>query len=168
MRDERDTRCMPPTPYADVLRRNFRAARAAADLSQADVGERMRSLGHASWLRQTMSTVEKGKRRITAEEVFALAYALDTSIARLIRPTEEDGWISFPSGMAVHITSVVGLARGVNDTAIRWNGNKPESMGTSFSPQFRELFGLAPDVLAAEFAKVTEAEHHESHDDHGA
>ena len=57
-----------PDTYADLLAKNLRAARASADLSQADVAERMRALGFRSWLSQTMSASERavsGNRQST-------------------------------------------------------------------------------------------------------
>jgi transcriptional regulator with XRE-family HTH domain len=103
---------MPPTPYADVLARNLAAARARARLSQATVGERMNKRGHTAWLRQTMSLVETGKRRVTGEELFALAYVLETSVARLMSPTEDDLEVAFPSGEAVSAADAIARVQG--------------------------------------------------------
>jgi 8-oxo-dGTP diphosphatase len=115
---------MPPAPYASILARNMRVARAAADLSQAEVGERMRDLGFTSWLRQTMSTVEKGKRRLTAEEVFWLSYILGTSVIRLMSPTEDDHWIAAPDGRAIHAQHAIRRMRSSDDGAIQWDRNR--------------------------------------------
>jgi 8-oxo-dGTP pyrophosphatase MutT (NUDIX family) len=115
---------MPPAPYASILARNMRVARAAADLSQAEVGERMRDLGFTSWLRQTMSTVEKAKRRLTAEEVFWLSYILGTSVIRLMSPTEDDHWIAAPNGKTIHAQHAAQRMRSSGDGAVRWDGNR--------------------------------------------
>jgi transcriptional regulator with XRE-family HTH domain len=148
---------MPPAPYATILTSNMRAARAAAQLSQADVGERMRELGFTSWLRQTMSTVENGKRRLTAEEVFALAFVLETTIARLVTPTADSpDFIAFPSGQSMHVSAVVGSARGARVEALRWDGNKPVFTGTSYPAQFRDL--VDPDAVDPRVAAFTAAE----------
>lgn len=108
--------------YADVLARNIRAARSRASLGQENLAARMRELGHAAWLRQTVANAEKGRRRVMAEEVLALAYALETSVGALMQPTADDGLVAFPSGMAVSFLSVQRSAAGRNDGAVRWDG----------------------------------------------
>lgn len=119
-------RSLQPVPYSSLLARNLRAARAAANLSQNDVGERMRKLGFTAWMRSTVSLAEQGKRRVTAEEVFALSYVLETTIIRLvIGPFDGDEWITFPAGTGVDVMSVAGSARGSRDGAVRWDGNTP-------------------------------------------
>jgi hypothetical protein len=57
-------RSLRPVPYGSLLASNLRAARAAANLSQSDVGERMRLLGFTAWLRSTVSLAEQDKRRV--------------------------------------------------------------------------------------------------------
>ena len=147
MRDERDTFVMPPAPYASILARNMRVARAAADLSQAEVGERMRDIGFTSWLRQTMSTVEKGKRRLTAEEVFWLSYVLGTTVIRLMSPTEDDHWVSAPDGRTIHAQHAAGRMRSTGDGAIQWDGNTAvfmaEKRGYQGEPGTGDLFAAA-------------------------
>jgi hypothetical protein len=46
-------------------------------LAGQDLAARMQRLGYGAWLYQTVGNVERGKRRVTAEEVLALA--LDTT-----------------------------------------------------------------------------------------
>ena len=116
---------MPPRAYKDVLARDFRAARAALDIGQADVAERMNALGFPEWRRQTVARVEQGKRRISAEETFALAYALEVGVTRLMSPTEEDRWVAFPNGKVVHAQHGMARMRGTTDDAISWEGNTP-------------------------------------------
>ncbi len=116
---------MPPRAYKDVLARDFRAARAALDIGQADVAERMNALGFAEWRRQTVARVEQGKRRLTAEETFALAYALEVGVTRLMSPTEEDRWVAFPNGKVIHAQHGMRRMRGTADDAIRWERNTP-------------------------------------------
>ena len=121
--DKRDTdtmRSLRPVPYGDLLARNLRAARAAVNLSQRDVGERMRNLGFSAWLRSTMSLAEQGKRRVTAEELLALALVLETSMVRLAAPPEETPWIELPAGGFVHGTAVRGAGE------VQWTGNTPK------------------------------------------
>src|SRR6266581_8369991 len=113
---------MASTTYGDVLAENIRAARSRKRLGQADVVARMRALGHDSWHRQTMGKVERGERRVTGEEILGLAYALETSIAALMMPTEEAKRVAFPGG-EVGVESVRYSVLGSTDQAIRWNGN---------------------------------------------
>jgi hypothetical protein len=79
---------MESVSYREVLAGNIRAARARAGLGQELVAGRMRRLGFSEWRYQTVGVVEKGKRRVTAEEVMALAWVLQTSVYELMRPAE--------------------------------------------------------------------------------
>lgn len=114
---------MTATPYADVLARNIRAARSRVDINQETLAGRMRALGFSAWFRQTVANVEKGKRRVTAEEILGLGYAMETSMSALIRATEDDGLVSFPSGTVIAAVSVRRSAEGRNDGSVRWETN---------------------------------------------
>jgi transcriptional regulator with XRE-family HTH domain len=85
-------------PLADVLTRNVRAGRARRGLDQELVASRMRALGFSVWVRQTVARVEGGKRRLTAEEMFGLALALETRITSLLEPVRDEGPVGLPSG----------------------------------------------------------------------
>ena len=63
---------------------NVRAYRARRRLDQADVVMAMRALGYTNWHRQTMSKVERGERRLLAEEIIGLARVLATFPAHLL------------------------------------------------------------------------------------
>jgi transcriptional regulator with XRE-family HTH domain len=80
---------MAPVLYGKILSRNIAAARTRLDIDQEEVASRMRKLGYAAWIRQTVSATERGRRRPTAEEIPGLAIALATTVARLLQP--EDG-----------------------------------------------------------------------------
>lgn len=67
--------------------RNLRAARAAAQLKQDDVAERMRELGFAAWRHSTVSLTERGQRRITVDELLGLAVAFEVSVQSLLEQT---------------------------------------------------------------------------------
>lgn len=60
----------------------------ADDYEQEHVAARMRDLGH-NWVRQTVSEVERGRRRVTATELFSLTLVLGASIGDLFDPI---GW----------------------------------------------------------------------------
>jgi DNA-binding XRE family transcriptional regulator len=108
--------------YAEVLARNIRVARARADVTQAQAAERMQALGFSTWLRSTVSLIEQGKRRLMAEEALALALALETSLARLLKADRDDGYISLPGGIPVHPDSINMTA---HDGDIGWDGDTP-------------------------------------------
>jgi transcriptional regulator with XRE-family HTH domain len=116
---------MSPTTYRDVLARNVRAARSRCDISQQVLAGRMRALGYDAWLHQTVGNVEKGKRRMNAEEIFGLAAALQTSIGVLMSPVADDKIVDFPSGAAVTVESVQRSVQGQNDGAVMWDGERP-------------------------------------------
>jgi transcriptional regulator with XRE-family HTH domain len=116
---------MAPTTYADVLARNIRAARSRADIGQESLAARMRALGYEAWIRQTVGSTERGRRRPTGEEVFALSLALETSIAALMAPADEDKVVDLPSGEALSAGYVYRSARGFNDGEVRWDGDVP-------------------------------------------
>lgn len=115
---------MAATTYRVVLARNIRAARRRLDINQQRLAERMRALGHAAWVHQTVGNVEKGKRRVTAEEILGLAFALETTVATLMAPTGDDRAVDFPTG-AIDVESVQASAMGYNTEPIRWDGDKP-------------------------------------------
>jgi 8-oxo-dGTP pyrophosphatase MutT (NUDIX family)/transcriptional regulator with XRE-family HTH domain len=122
---------MSPDAYDAVLAANIRAARARAGLQQEPLAARMRALGFAAWQRQTVASIEKGRRRVTAEEVFGLALALETTMPALQSPSDPDSQVALPSSDVLPAVSVVrlaghgGLARALNDRAVRWDGDKP-------------------------------------------
>lgn len=116
---------MAPTSFGDVLARNIRAARSRRDLSQQAVAARMRALGFDAWVHQTVGNVEKGKRRVTADEILGLAWALETTINALLTPIDEDEAVKFPSGNPIDVLSVRWSVEGGNDGAVLWNGDVP-------------------------------------------
>src|SRR5262245_34322271 len=77
---------MPSVSFEDLLARNLRAYRAAANLSQAQISRRMQALGFMSWQRSTMSLVEQGKRKLTAAELVGLALVLNVKPERQMYP----------------------------------------------------------------------------------
>lgn len=56
------------------------------DLEQEHVAARMRDLGHKNWVQQTVSEVERGRRRVTATELFSLTLVLGATIGDLFDP----------------------------------------------------------------------------------
>jgi hypothetical protein len=85
----------------------------------------MRALGFTAWHRQTMGNVERGERRLLAEELHGLSRALGISLQALIAPSPEDKTVEFPSGESIAVASVQQSAAGIPDDAVSWDGNVP-------------------------------------------
>ena len=116
---------MADTGYGDLIARNVAAVRARRQLDLRNVEARMRALGFEKWHRGIMGKIERGERRLLAEELLGLAYALETSIEVLMTPaTDERGYIALGEG-GVHMMHAAARVRGVSDDAIRWEGDKP-------------------------------------------
>lgn len=79
------------------------------------------------WHQQTVANVEKGKRRITAEEIFALAWVLDTPVEALLTPAaNERGYVKLGDG-EVHVVHARTRMRSVSDGAVGWDDDdKPD------------------------------------------
>lgn len=117
---------MSPT-YGQILAQNIRAARSRIGIGQDTVAERMRALGYDAWIRQTVSSTERGRRRPVAEEMPGLAIALETSVWRLMAPWEDDKPVDLqPHGLReVPPAYLRGLVRGPVYGRIVWDGDKP-------------------------------------------
>ena len=108
------------TTLGAILAGNVAAARVRRRLQQQDLADRMRALGW-KWVRQTVGEVENNRRRLSAEEIYGLAEALEVSIPVLMTPSDPDGFVVFPNGKYIHNISLERLAgRGVNDHAVQW------------------------------------------------
>jgi transcriptional regulator with XRE-family HTH domain len=120
---------MPTMAYGDLIARNIRAAIARRGLSQEDVAERMRNLGFPSWIRQTVSSTIRGKRKLVAEELLGISVALEVSIISLLMPSLDD-----PAAVTLPGGRVVGLERwhdspgmtGPRPWLVHWDGNTPK------------------------------------------
>jgi transcriptional regulator with XRE-family HTH domain len=111
--------------YADVIVRNIRALRARKRLGQGDVVERMRNLGYTTWHRPTLGRVERGERRLFAEELLGLAAALDVTMHQLLEPQPDDQRVEFPGGASVDVQAVRLLVTGTNPHTFVWKDNVP-------------------------------------------
>ena len=123
---------MAPHTYGEVLARNIRSARSRIDIGQESVAARMQDLGYSAWVRQTVGSTERGRLRPTAEEIFALAIVLETTVQRLMTPLWEDKWVDLPSGASLRVGAVVTLVTGElaagdsipTSQEFSWHGNK--------------------------------------------
>lgn len=115
---------MAPTTYADVLARNIRAARSRLGLGQESLATRMRALGYEAWLRQTVGSTERGRRRPTAEEILGLAVCLETTVHHLMSPLLQDGPVELPAGLLLTAGQVRALVFGwgLNDAQLPGSG----------------------------------------------
>ena len=75
-------------------RQNIRAQRARLGLTQASVSKRMNQLGF-TWYPQTVGLVERDQRPLYADELLALALALETVPAILYEPTSDVSAVLF-------------------------------------------------------------------------
>ena len=111
--------------FSDVIVRNVRALRARKRLDQGDVVERMQALGFKNWHRPTLGKVERGERRLFAEELLGLAYVLDVTMHQLLEPQPDDEQIELPGGEPVGVRSVRLLVTGTNPHTFVWQDNVP-------------------------------------------
>jgi transcriptional regulator with XRE-family HTH domain len=116
---------MTHTTYGHVLARNIRAARGRNGISQQVLAARMRAFGYDAWLHQTVGNVEKGRRRVMAEEIWGLSEALQTSIGKLMTPDDDDEIVAFPSGATVTVEHLRRSVLGRNDGEVKWSGDDP-------------------------------------------
>lgn len=61
-------------------------ARRLRRLTQEAVAERMHTLGHTTWYRQTVSQVETGERNLIIDELISLAMVLTAPLSFLLNP----------------------------------------------------------------------------------
>jgi transcriptional regulator with XRE-family HTH domain len=109
-----------------VLARNVRTARTRRELNQETLAARMKALGYDEWIRQTVSNVEKGKRRLTAEEVFGLSVALEVSVTSLMFPGPDDEpLVELRGGQLIAVPVQWALSSAPVGSVI-WDGDKPK------------------------------------------
>jgi transcriptional regulator with XRE-family HTH domain len=70
----------------EVVGKRIYEARRGAEISQAELGQRLGEYLGKAWFPQAVSEAEKGRRNFTAEELFALAIVLDKPVAWFFLP----------------------------------------------------------------------------------
>lgn len=141
--------------FSVIVGRSVRSARTARDLSQEQVAERMRALGFTGWLRQTVGQVERGRRRLIVDEVLALSFAVETTVAELIMPAADEEVVELPSGQAVSVAVIRHSIRGNRAAEARWRGDTlilpppGEPFASEAGPEVR-LSALAARLEAVE------------------
>ena len=106
--------------YGAVLAANVRAIRARKRLDRSAIADRMKALGHSNWYPATVGKVERGDRRLLAEELLTLAIVMDTTVGLLTTVQDEDGPVELPSGLTVPARRTL-----LNDGSVEWRENKP-------------------------------------------
>lgn len=98
--------------YADVIRHAITRARRARDVKPSQLAKRMATLGYP-WHPQTVSNVESGRRRITAEELLGLSIALETPVGELLSPVSpglQVEYVQVPAGQRLLASMVRSMA----------------------------------------------------------
>jgi transcriptional regulator with XRE-family HTH domain len=147
--------------FSVIVGRSVRSARVARDLSQEQVAARMRALGFTGWLRQTVGQVERGRRRLIVDEVLALSFAVETSIAELIMPAADEEVVDLPSGQGVSVAVIRHSIRGNRAAGVRWIGD------TLALPPTGEPFASepGPDMQISALAARLEAVERQLHEE---
>lgn len=99
-----------------MIRQNVRAQRARLRLTQAQVAQRMNQLGYG-WYAQTTGLVERNQRPLLADELAALALALETTPDVLMLPPGDVAQVAFGE----HQVPAQRLS--VIDDSVSWDGN---------------------------------------------
>jgi transcriptional regulator with XRE-family HTH domain len=78
------------TPELDrLVGRNLRGIRDESGLSQAEAAEGMAAAGFPVWTKQTVADVERGTRKVSLDELAALADVTECKLERLLSPDDE-------------------------------------------------------------------------------
>ena len=90
---------------AQALAANLRAGRALVSMSQSDLANVMRGLGHR-WNRATVAAVEGGTRSVSTDEMVGLALVLDALVGELLDPGDQDLDYGGPAPMPLVVAQV--------------------------------------------------------------
>jgi transcriptional regulator with XRE-family HTH domain len=99
--------------YRQIVGRNVRRARTDTGMSQDALGEAMAQFLKEPWVKQTVWRVENGKRAVDADELVALAFLLNVSVAALLTPAWDEamrsrgmGQVILPSGNSLNAADI--------------------------------------------------------------
>jgi transcriptional regulator with XRE-family HTH domain len=76
---------------SDVVAEKVRAYRLLRRMTQDDLAAGMRELRHRTWVRATVSEVERGRRNVTIDELVGLSSVLEVAMFELADPTPLEG-----------------------------------------------------------------------------
>ena len=102
--------------WRNVPLANIRAARSRLRLTQQSVSRRMRQLGY-QWYPQTVGLVERNQRPLLADELAALALALETTPDVLFLPPHDAAQVAFGDQV------VPSQRMSVIDDSVSWDGD---------------------------------------------
>jgi hypothetical protein len=95
----------------------------------------MRALGYSAWIRQTVSSTIRGKRRLVAEELLGIAVATEVNITSLLLPSADDPpVVTLPAGQIVHMHRQAFAPPGQEAGSVVWDGNTPKFAAPSSTP----------------------------------
>lgn len=70
--------------WKEAIVANIRAERARTQMRQEDLVLAMQALGFTNWCRQTVGVIERGGRRVTADEIIGLARIFGVPVSVLL------------------------------------------------------------------------------------
>ena len=145
---------------------NVRVQRTIAGINQASCARRMRALGF-DWFPQTVGTVERGTRRVTAEEMLGLSLAFVAPMAALLIPDSNIDFVALPDGKVVpseHFSRSIMRVRNLGEV-VRWTDDdepewfmepRTETQADRVEAGTAALQGLGWGHIAPEVAMLTE------------
>lgn len=78
---------LPDSAYpSQHVGRRASEMRRVRNMSQDEIADRMVTLGHSTWRRQTVSQVESADRSLTVDELVSLAVVLESTVSYLFDP----------------------------------------------------------------------------------
>jgi transcriptional regulator with XRE-family HTH domain len=107
--------------YREILAANVRSARTRRHITQTSLARRMTRLGYR-WHFQTVGAVERGERRLAADELLGLSVALETPMSVLVyRSPQDEELVSLPSGLRVALPEA--RRRPDEPASLLWDGD---------------------------------------------
>ncbi|MBN1460976.1 MAG: helix-turn-helix transcriptional regulator [Armatimonadetes bacterium] len=76
---------------SQIFGENVAIARTVRRLTQGELADRMSLLGFPGWQQSTVSQIERGLRAVDIDELWSLAFALNTTIDFLLDPSGSQG-----------------------------------------------------------------------------
>ncbi|BCW62463.1 helix-turn-helix transcriptional regulator [Arthrobacter sp. StoSoilB22] len=100
-----------------VIGENIRRLRAHADMSQAELGEKLGAILGAPWSRSTVSQAEGGKRAFVAAELVALSVVFRAGIQQLFRHQKRED-VQISESYAITGSRLDALTLSLNDPMV--------------------------------------------------
>lgn len=94
------------------MAQNLARLRAVRQLTVIGLADRLKALGHPI-LSTAITKIEMGQRRVTADDLMALAVALEVNLSALALPPTTDGWAEITAAGAIRAEDAWKWADGV-------------------------------------------------------